>query len=119
MKGQGLAIIRLDLSGITRSKPLDKVGQRPLNQGEIFFEDVRIPKESMVFTPDMGIIEGNREKKISQVNGGMALVFAGLAKAAYDEAFSCASERIQDGVPINEHQNIRTSSSSCSGGSIR
>ncbi len=107
MKGQGLAIIPLDLPGISRGKPLDKIGQRPLNQGEIFFEDARIPKEYMVFTPDMGIIEGSREIKISQVNGSMALVFAGLAKAAYDEAFNYASERIQGGVPINEHQNIQ------------
>jgi alkylation response protein AidB-like acyl-CoA dehydrogenase len=107
MKGQGLAIIPLDLPGISRGKPLDKIGQRPLNQGEIFFEDARIPKEYMVFTPEMGIIEGSREIKISQVNGSMALVFAGLAKAAYDEAFTYASERIQGGVPINEHQNIQ------------
>lgn len=107
MKGQGLAIIPLDLPGISRGKPLDKIGQRPLNQGEIFFEDARIPKEYMVFTPEMGIIEGGREVKISQVNGSMALVFAGLAKAAYDEAFNYASERIQGGVPINEHQNIQ------------
>ena len=107
MKGQGLAIIPLDLPGISRGKPLDKIGQRPLNQGEIFFEDARIPKEYMVFTPEMGIIEGSREIKISQVNGSMALVFAGLAKAAYDEAFTYASERIQGGVPINEHQNIK------------
>ena len=35
MKGQGLAIIPLDLPGISRAKPLDKIGQRPLNQGEI------------------------------------------------------------------------------------
>jgi len=107
MKGQGLAIIPLDLPGISRGKPLDKIGQRPLNQGEIFFEDARIPREYMVFTPDMGIIEGSREIKISQVNGSMALVFAGLAKAAYDEAFHYASERIQGGAPINEHQNIK------------
>lgn len=107
MKGQGLAIIPLDLPGISRGKPLDKIGQRPLSQGEIFFEDARIPKEYMVFTPDMGIIEGNREIKISQVNGSMALVFAGLAKAAYDEAFTYASERIQGCVPINEHQIIK------------
>jgi alkylation response protein AidB-like acyl-CoA dehydrogenase len=107
MKGQGLAIIPLDLPGISRGKPLDKIGQRPLNQGEIFFEDARIPKEYMVFTPDMGVIEGGREIKISQVNGSMALVFGGLAKAAFDEAFNYASERIQGGVPINEHQNIK------------
>jgi len=33
MQGQGLAIIPLNLPGITRGKPLDKMGQRPLNQG--------------------------------------------------------------------------------------
>jgi alkylation response protein AidB-like acyl-CoA dehydrogenase len=107
MQGQGLAVIPLDLPGISRGKPLDKIGQRPLNQGEIIFEDARIPKEYMLITPEMGIIEAGRETRISQVNGGMALVFAGMAKAAYDEAFNYASERIQGGVPINEHQNIQ------------
>jgi alkylation response protein AidB-like acyl-CoA dehydrogenase len=107
MRGQGLAIIPLDLPGISRGQPLDKLGQRSLNQGEIFFEDARIPEEYMVITPDMGIIEMGRETRIAQVNGGMALMFAGMAKAAYDEAFNYAAERIQGGVPINEHQNIK------------
>ena len=61
MMGQGLAIIPLDLPGITKGKPLDKIGQRPLNQGEIFFEDVKIPKEYMVISPDMGMMEGMGE----------------------------------------------------------
>ena len=107
MRGQGLALIPLDLPGISRGKPLDKIGQRPLNQGEIFFEDARIPKEYMVLTPEMGIMEGNREATLADVNGDMAIVFAGVAKAAYDEAFNYASERVQGGVPIIEHQNIK------------
>ena len=37
MEGQGLAIIPLDLPGISRERPLDKMGQRPLNQGPLFF----------------------------------------------------------------------------------
>jgi alkylation response protein AidB-like acyl-CoA dehydrogenase len=107
MRGQGLAIIPLDLPGISRGKPLDKIGQRPLNQGEIIFEDARIPKEYMVLTPESGIMHAMRETSLSQVNGGMAIVFAGLAKAAYDEAYRYATERIQGGIPIIEHQNIR------------
>jgi alkylation response protein AidB-like acyl-CoA dehydrogenase len=107
MRGQGLALIPLDLPGISRGKPLDKIGQRPLNQGEIFFEDARIPKEYMVLTPEMGIMEDNREATLADVNGDMAIVFAGVAKAAYDEAFNYASERVQGGVPIIEHQNIK------------
>jgi alkylation response protein AidB-like acyl-CoA dehydrogenase len=107
MNGQGLAIIPLDLPGITKGKPLDKIGQRPLNQGEIFFEDVKIPKEYMVITPDLGVMENMGEFILAGANGGMSITFAGLAKAAYDEAFKYANERIQGGVPIIQHQNIQ------------
>jgi alkylation response protein AidB-like acyl-CoA dehydrogenase len=107
MMGQGLALIPLDLPGISRGKPLDKIGQRSLNQGEIFFEDARIPKDYMVFTPEMGIMEAMAETTLATANGGMAIVFAGLAKAAFDEAYNYAKARIQGGVPIIEHQNIR------------
>ena len=44
---------------------------------------------------------------LAYVNGGMALVFAGLAMAAFDEAWRYAKVRIQGGKPIFEHQNIR------------
>jgi alkylation response protein AidB-like acyl-CoA dehydrogenase len=107
MMGQGLAIIPLDLPGISRGKPLDKIGQRPLNQGEIFFEEVKIPKEYMVVTPDLGIMESLGEYILAGANGGMAVTFAGLARAAYDAAFKYANERIQGGVPIIQHQNIQ------------
>ncbi|MBW2142743.1 MAG: acyl-CoA/acyl-ACP dehydrogenase, partial [Deltaproteobacteria bacterium] len=84
MRGQGLAIIRLDLPGISRGAPLDKIGQRPLNQGEIFFDEVKIPKNWMVLTPDPARepVEGG----LSGPNGSMAVTFGGLAKAAFDEA---------------------------------
>ncbi len=107
MEGQGLAIIPLDLPGITRGKPLDKIGQRPLNQGEIFFEEVKIPKENMVITPDMGVMQSMGEVILSVANGGMGVTFAGLAKAAYDEAYKYATGRVQGGVPIIQHQNIQ------------
>jgi alkylation response protein AidB-like acyl-CoA dehydrogenase len=107
LMGQGLAVIPLDLPGISRGRPLDKIGQRPLNQGEIIFEDVRIPKDYMVITPDTGILSAMHETSLARVNGGMAVVFAGLAKAAFDEAYRYATERVQGGVPISEHQNIR------------
>jgi len=106
MAGTGLAIVRLDLPGITRGKPLNKIGQRALNQGEIYFDDVKIPKNWMI-VPDPALTEGTGEAGLAQVNGGMGIVFAGLAKAAFDEALQYSKERIQGGVPIFEHQNIK------------
>jgi alkylation response protein AidB-like acyl-CoA dehydrogenase len=106
MQGQGLAILPLDLPGISRGKPLDKMGQRPLNQGSIIFEDARIPRKYMVI-PYPDFINASSGQGLATVNGGMAIVFAGLAKAAYDEAFIYAKQRIQGGVPIFEHSAIK------------
>lgn len=106
MEGQGLAIIPLDLPGISRGKPLDKMGQRPLNQGSIIFQDARIPKKYMVI-PYPDFIKASSGRTLANVNGSMAIVFAGLAKAAFDEAFRYAKQRIQGGVPIYEHKNVK------------
>jgi len=106
MEGQGLAIIPLDLPGISREGPLNKMGQRPLNQGSIVFQDARIPKKYMVIrNPDF--MKTIHDLALAYVNGEMALVFAGLAKAAFDEAYRYAKSRVQGGKPIFEHQNIK------------
>ena len=108
MQGQGLAIIPLDLPGITRGAPLDKMGQRPLNQGQVIFQDARIPKQYMVIDQTaQEAMAGMGEVILAGANGGMSVTFAGLAKAAYEEAFAYAQQRIQGGVPIFEHKNIK------------
>jgi acyl-CoA dehydrogenase len=49
-------------------------------------------------------MEGQR---LAYVNGGRAIVFAGMAKAAFDEAYVYAKSRIQGGKAIFEHQSIK------------
>jgi alkylation response protein AidB-like acyl-CoA dehydrogenase len=44
--------VPFDLPGVSKGKPLNKLGQRALNQGEIFFDDVRIPSRYMLMSPD-------------------------------------------------------------------
>ncbi|MCP4754611.1 MAG: acyl-CoA/acyl-ACP dehydrogenase [Proteobacteria bacterium] len=107
MAGTGLAIIPLDLPGISRGKPLDKMGQRSLNQGSIIFQEARIPKQYMVIVPVEDQMVDMGEIILAGANGGMSVTFAGLAKAAYDEAFNYAQQRVQGGVPIFEHKNIK------------
>ncbi len=106
MHGSGICILPLDLPGISKGKPLDKIGQRALNQGEIFFEEVKIPKKYMVVN-DPKLSQGLLRAQFTGANTGMSVTFAGLAKAAFDEALKYSKERIQGGVPIFEHQNIK------------
>jgi|TARA_Y100000310_G_C20669197_1_gene809321 alkylation response protein AidB-like acyl-CoA dehydrogenase len=107
MHGTAVCILPLDLPGISKGKPLDKHGQRALNQGEIFFEEVVIPEKYMV-VPDIertNVMLGYNTW--AGANTGMSVTFAGCAKSALDEAIDYAKQRVQGGVPIVEHQNIK------------
>lgn len=112
MQGTSVCILPLDLPGISKGKPLNKHGQRALNQGEIFFEDVVIPEKYMLMgvemIPKRPVTQNAQDTgAIAGPNTGMAVTFAGVALSAFDEGLRYAQERIQGGVPIIEHQNIK------------
>jgi alkylation response protein AidB-like acyl-CoA dehydrogenase len=104
-RGGGVCLVPLDLPGVSRGKPLDKLGQRALNQGEIFFEDVRIPADYMVVGPDAyaNVVEA----VLALANASMGAVFVGLGRAALEHALAYAQTRVQGGVPIFEHQSVK------------
>ena len=103
--GGGVAVVPLDLPGVSRGKPTNKIGQRALNQGEIFFDDVRIPAEYMVIGKE------NYSAVVQQIltaaNAFMGTTFNGCARAAYDLALDYAKTRVQGGVPIIQHQSVK------------
>ncbi len=105
-EGGGIAVIPLDLPGVTRGKPLDKIGQRALNQAEIFFDDVRIPEKAMV-AADPATYKTYSNIQLGLANGLMGLLFAGCAQSALEESLEYAMQRVQGGRPIFRHQNIR------------
>lgn len=105
MSGTGVAVIPLDLPGVSRGKPLNKLGQRALNQGEIFFDQVRIPRHYMLVEPGAFALAG--DNTLAQANAGMSTTFSGVARAAFEEAFAYAQHRVQGGVPIASHQLVQ------------
>jgi alkylation response protein AidB-like acyl-CoA dehydrogenase len=105
MAGGGIALVPLNLPGVSRGAPLNKIGQRALNQGEIFFDNVRIPKNYMLVPPEMytyGI-----DAVLAGANAYMGSTFTGLARAAFEEGLTYAKDRVQGGVPIVEHQLVQ------------
>jgi alkylation response protein AidB-like acyl-CoA dehydrogenase len=104
-QGGGVAVVPLDLPGVSRGQPLDKLGQRALNQGEIFFDDVRIPAEFMVVGAEAyGFVV---ESVLALANAAMGTIFVGVARAALEHALDYAKERVQGGVPIFQHQSVK------------
>lgn len=98
-------LVPLDAKGVSRGRPLDKLGQRALPQGEIFFDAVRVPRDCLIAGPE----EYARAVylTLAYANAGMGAVFLGVARAAYEHALAYAHERRQGGVPIIRHQQVR------------
>lgn len=105
MGDSGICLLRLDLPGISRGTPLEKLGVRSLPQGELFFDDVQVPARNMVIGTDgyAPYMHGH----LSAFNAGVGVVATGLARAAYESALSYCKQRLQGGRPIFEHQSVR------------
>ena len=99
-----VVIVPLETKGVSKGKPLDKMGQRALNQGEIFFDHVELPLEYILAGPE------NYQRAVytihTEANGLVAAGVTGLARAAYDLAYAYVHERKQGGVPIIRHQSV-------------
>ncbi len=103
--GNGICIVPLDLPGVTRGRPLRKMGQRDLNQGEIFFDDVRIPKNWMFVDPDFYV--PMLDMILASANLCMSMWSTGLARAAFEEALSYTKARAQGGMPLSAHYSMK------------
>ena len=99
-------VFPMNLPGISRGKPLDKMGQRALNQGEIFFDNVRLPRKYLLAGPE------DYQRAVycihAEANALMGATFTGLAQAAADMALDYAHERIAGGTQIINHQSVKS-----------
>src|SRR5512141_715875 len=98
-------IIPLDLTGVSKGKPLDKIGHRSLPQGEIYFDNVRVPKRFAVALKDD--YYGNMASAWSFAGTHMSQVFTGVARAGFELALQYVHERRQGGRKLIEHQLTR------------
>src|SRR5258705_1080823 len=103
---QCVVLVPLDRPGVSGGKVLDKLGQRALTEGELFFDGVRVPLDHMI--GKSGAEYGQAICAIlTEANAIMSSIWTGAARAAYEHAFDYAHTRKQGGVPIIQHQNVR------------
>jgi alkylation response protein AidB-like acyl-CoA dehydrogenase len=99
-----VVIVPMDAPGVSRGAPLDKLGQRALNQGAVVFDDVVLPVSNVLAGPDD--YKRAAYQVLSIGNACMGAIFVGTARAAYELALDYARERKQGGVPIAKHQSV-------------
>lgn len=95
-------ILPLDLPGVSRGKPLEKIGKRALPQGEIYFDNVKVPLRWAVATRDDYPIK--HAMAWAHAGTNMAHIAAGLSRAAYEMALTYVHERVQGGALLAKLQ---------------
>jgi alkylation response protein AidB-like acyl-CoA dehydrogenase len=104
--GLGALLVDLDDPAVTRGKPLDKLGQRALDQGEVFFDGLRVDAHQLVVPPAAAALAG--DLALAMANAAMGSTFVGVAQAALDHAVVYTRERVQGGGPLVRHQGVRS-----------
>jgi alkylation response protein AidB-like acyl-CoA dehydrogenase len=104
--GGGVFVVPLNEGGVTKGKPTDKIGQRALNQGEIFFNDLKVPADSLIVPPEA--YQAMADRVLCMANASMGTTFVGCARAAFELATDYAKSRVQGGVAIFAHQSMKS-----------
>ncbi|MDR2861640.1 MAG: acyl-CoA dehydrogenase family protein [Syntrophobacterales bacterium] len=103
-KGHSAFVVDMKVPGVTVTE-LDKMGSRSSPTGEIFMENVKVPKENILGNPGDGakIVFGSLNgTRLSAAAGGI-----GLAQACLDASIQYAKEREQFGQTIANFQMIQ------------
>lgn len=95
-------IVPLDTKGISRGKALRKIGKRSLPQGEIFFDNVKLPHRFATATRD----DYDIKHAMAWAHAGTAMshLSTGLARAAFEHALAYTNERRQGGALLADLQ---------------
>jgi alkylation response protein AidB-like acyl-CoA dehydrogenase len=103
LEGTSTFLVPRDTPGFTLARIRDKVGYRMHLQGELDFDNVKIPAENL-----LGGKEGYTHDEALSGAGHIELSAhaMALARAAVDSATKYATERIQGGKRIIEHQAV-------------
>ncbi len=103
-RGLTVFLVHKDTPGITYRK-IEKLGSKFLHSYEVAYENVRIPKSSMIGSEGRGwtaILDTLNNERIF-----IAAVCTGLAQGALDDAVQYSKERIAFEKPIGQFQAIQ------------
>lgn len=105
IKGISAFIVPGDTPGLKGGKKEKKMGDRASHVGEVIFEDVRVPKENILWSEGKGFkLAMMTLDKTRPLIGATAV---GVARRALEEAISYSKQRVQFGRPICENQAIQ------------
>ncbi|MFD8194365.1 acyl-CoA dehydrogenase family protein [Streptomyces wuyuanensis] len=104
-KGLSLLVVERGTEGFERGRNLDKIGQKAQDTAELFFHDVRVPKENLLGQRDGAFLHLMTNLAQERLN----IAVAGIAAAEYllEITTQYVKEREAFGRPLAKLQHIR------------
>ncbi len=97
-------IVDLSLPGVSRGRPMKKMGLRASPTGELFFEDVQLGKENILGRPGRGFRQ--TMLTFSRERLALAAYSVGVMAACLADSRRYSKERRAFGKPIGKHQSV-------------
>jgi len=104
-KGTSLLIVEADSPGFEKGQNLEKIGMKAQDTSELFFQDVRVPKENLLGAEGMGFIYLMQE--LPQERLSVALSAIAGAESILDQTVKYVKERKAFGREIASFQNTQ------------
>ncbi len=101
----GLFLVERGMEGFERGRNLDKMGMKAQDTAELFFSNVKVPKENVLGDPSKGfyyLMEGLAEERLIAATGYMI-----NARRAFDLTREFVMERKVFGKPLSHKQNTQ------------
>lgn len=100
-----LIIVEADHAGFSKGKPLNKIGMKGQDTCELFFDNVRVPKENLLGVEGMGFMMLMKELAWERML--VAIICQAGAEAAFAHTVQYTKQRQAFGKPISAFQNTR------------
>jgi len=104
-KGIGALYVEQDLAGVSFGEREQLMGFRGVPSADIFFDDVRVPKENLIVPADGGFRRLMEAFDLERC--GNATMCLGIAQSALDQALSYTQERKAFGKQLVEFQAVQ------------
>jgi acyl-CoA dehydrogenase len=104
-KGISLLVVERGMAGFERGRNLDKMGLKAQDTAELFFDDVRVPKENLLGEEGSGFV--SLMTNLPQERLSIATMAAAACEAVLDMCLAYAKEREAFGRPIGKFQHNR------------
>ncbi len=104
-QGISLLVVERGMAGFERGRNLDKVGQHAQDTAELFFTDVRVPKENLLGNEGEGFLY--LMTNLSQERLSIAVSAAMACERIFELTLKYAGERTAFGKPIGKFQHNR------------